>query len=113
MIPLDDAVKLHEQLWVWLLEHPDASKPDWPGWKEASMEYDIPMEVFDLWGYCFACMVSKCDNCLFVWPTNSCTGKNSPYMRWRDTCDPAARRVFAALVATLPVRKEVVNENKT
>lgn len=105
----------HKRLWLWLADHPWASKEEWPGWKNCYPQ------LHD----CFACdfasavkktwllipINSKCDFCPLV-HNDKLNCLNGWYGLW-DSLEKIPKnysllRKLAHKIALLPVRKGVL-----
>lgn len=89
----------HQELWLWLADHTDYDKEDWPGWGHYS----------DKLNNCFACdttaliLGEQCKQCPLKWP------KGKPCYEgifgiWDAAEDPRIRRSLALYIANLPVK---------
>lgn len=84
---------LHKAMWDWLVENPNKSKGEWPGWINANLEVK---KVFDRFSKCFLCAIYSisCMNLAGercpVWKLDSisCVDKASVYASWdTSVCD--------------------------
>jgi hypothetical protein len=80
--------ELHKEMWLWLADHPDKNKWDWPRWGAVGV---IP-------NHCFACAEAdtQCmSKCPVVWGKGLCMDDDSLYTKWRETHDPEIARKIA------------------
>jgi hypothetical protein len=64
---LEEAVRLHKELWDWKAHNPGKHSREWPRWKEIQAKYG------NITSYCFACdydvLFGNCDcgSCFLDW----------------------------------------------
>jgi len=116
----EEAIRLHRELWRWLVENPDKEKENWPGWEQVANSYPQIMESASIKTlHCFACyMTQDCDKCLLVWPGLDCSNETEGdgkglFERWNWTKRIKQRAKLAAQIRDLPVREEVPNAPTT
>ena len=84
----------HRELWLWLSEHPEKSKQDWPRWEENGG--DVPV----ICAYCFPCYASSdCYHCP-VFTVLHCT--KAEYGEWLEEKSPSERSRLARIIAEKP-----------
>lgn len=99
----------HREMWLWLADHPEMIKEDWPGWEYNGGE--VEEGNYD----CFACEYSDdidCKDCPLIWPKNGigenvCDDKDGLFTKWEWSTDLSERSQLARQIANLPVRKGV------
>jgi hypothetical protein len=107
-MPADE--KSYRAMWLWLSEHPEMDRPDWPG-----LEKEPPdrLRRLERGNYCYACLVaeerrsdktlSKCWFCpVYQHATSPC--RDGVYRRWRHPPDGSLeeRSAAARKLANLP-----------
>jgi len=105
------ALEICRELWVWLADHPEKWKNEWPGWeKYGKMKAYCPCcEYNEQHGYHY-CNAA----CLIKWPGGICLNDFSPYRQWAGAISPAIRTKYARKIvklcdealARLPKRKK-------
>ena len=59
--PFEKFAELHKEMWMWLSEHPNEEKVDWPGWENVELIKD-DLSIFLDSTRCFACTWDKINN---------------------------------------------------
>lgn len=104
MLSKREAIQLHREMWVWLAEHPEAGKYDWPGWKVNGGNHSTIDNDCFLCEYLYTRKITcEGEECPLVWfPGATCRTAGSPYLEWVNTNDPIERAKFALQIANLP-----------
>ena len=123
---IEEAERLHKELWNWLADNPGADKHEWPGWVSNGGK------VHGCLNACFACECTRpyeyypiqtCTECPVNWPPeehfgneyHSCHCEDSLYGMWVDELEtaedegrPPDKELLSSLarqIANLPWRK--------
>ena len=105
--------ELDKEKWLWLSEHPENNKYDWPRW--VNNWGNIPTVK----SACFACEATRretgkvnCSKCPFEWAGAVCTSPGTLYNRWMQfhSCPPAERTKFAFKIANLEWKGQKIFE---
>ena len=106
---IEEAHRLHRELWGWLAETGDDCKGNWPEWKFNGGK------VKEVRHSCFPCEVARkgCPKCQITWgPDNDdspgafCQQPSSPWEKWRHKERETTRKRLAAIIRDLPWKYE-------
>lgn len=97
----------HKKLWLWLADHPDKDRDEWPEWDINGGNYPIPVNE------CFACEYDNefdgdCEHCPLTF--ESCLEIGSLCDNWfraKQAGDVEQVKAYALLIADTAVREGV------
>ena len=106
------AIANHREQWDWHYHNPSKNKEDYPRWERNGG--DIPEIKFD----CFLCEYAYthglgCDDCLVVWPGDTCTWRKGLYNKWRYAKSNSTKKKYAKMIRDLPARRKYNEPQKT
>ena len=103
MITLKKALKLCEEMWYWLADHPDKEKFDWPGFEiygDATnacwmCQYTLPRCAVKKIGPDCSQLCPLKD----LWGNNGCASPDSPYNKYSESKLDLERTKYALKIA--------------
>lgn len=115
---------IHHKLWTYLIDHPEASKEDWPGWDNYP---HLDISLLDEANYCMCCYFNLqweklindnvrhppikvgCLYCPVIWPNDRCMSGYSDgvYGAYHHCKDPILRSEYAKIIRDLPIKHTV------